>query len=79
MRALPLSLYSKLFMAKHKEKGLRAFLFRGHRDISRPSPLLLCKAVQSLLCLNPSLKITKNGGEPNYPPQTTSLPLDGPV
>lgn len=53
-------------------KGLKAFLFRGQRDISRPSPLPLRNAVQELLCLNPSFKITKSAREANYPPQTTS-------
>lgn len=55
-----------------QEKGLKAFLFRGQRVISRPSLLPLCNGVQELLCLNPSFKITKSAREANYPPQTTS-------
>lgn len=55
-----------------QEKGLKAFLFRGQRDISRPSLLPFCNAAQELLCPNPSFKITKSAREANYPPQTTS-------
>lgn len=75
MILLPLSFLFQTDNDSTQEKGVKAFLFRGQRDISRPSPLLLRNAMQSLLCLNPSFKITKSAQEANYLPQTASLKM----